>query len=153
MKNHSAFHYYATQTILSEGQDLLKYYADLLIKDSLNLLSVSKYVAVDAYFSKKSFIDSVSQVGLDLITRMRNDAVMYYVYRGPQRTGRGRKRQFAGKIDVKNLDLSQFRACIHEQTWTAFEGLAYAKALKKWVKTVIVQNYNVNENNLQAGVE
>lgn len=144
VKNHSSFHYYATQTILLEGQDLLAYYADLLVKDAFNLLSVSKYVAVDAYFSKKPFIDSVSQAGLHLVTRMRNDAVMYYAYTGPQRTGRGRKRQFAGKIDTGKLDLSQFRACLKEDTWTAFEGLAYAKSLKRWVKTVIVQHYKAD---------
>jgi Transposase DDE domain len=144
VKNHSCFHYYATQTILSEGQDLLTYYAELLVKDACNLLNVSKYVAVDAYFSKKSFIDSVKEAGLDLITRMRNDAVMYYAYTGPQRTGRGRKRKFAGKIDAENLDLSQFRACLQEDDWTAFEGLAYAKALKRWVKTVVVQNYKAD---------
>lgn len=144
VKNHSAFHYYAAQTILSKGQDLLAYYADLLVKDAFNLLTVCKYVAVDAYFSKKSFIDSVSQTGLHLITRLRDDAVMYYAYTGPKRTGRGRKRQFNGKIDAKNLDLSQFRACIQEQTWTAFEGIAYGKALKRWIKTVIVQHYNTD---------
>ncbi|MCU0342069.1 MAG: transposase, partial [Spirosomaceae bacterium] len=129
---------------MSTGQDLLAYYADLLVKDAFNLLTVSNYVAVDAYFSKKSFIDSVSQAGLHLITRMRDDAVLYYAYTGPQRTGRGRKKQFAGKIDSKNLDLSQFRACIQENTWAAFEGLAYAKALKRWVKTVVVQNYKAD---------
>jgi hypothetical protein len=144
VNNHSCFHYYATQTILSEGQDLLAYYADLLVKDAFNLLSISKYVAVDAYFSKKPFIDSVSQAGLHLLTRMRNDAVMYYAYTGPQRTGRGRKRQFSGKINARKLDLSQFRACLKEDTWTAFEGLAYAKSLKRWVKTVIVQHYKAD---------
>ena len=144
VKNHSSFHYYATQTILSKGQDLLAYYADLLVKDAFNLMTVSKYVAVDAYFSKKSFIDSVSQTGIHLITRLRDDAVMYYAYTGPQSTGRGRKRQFAGKINAKNLDLSQFRACIQEETWTAFEGIAYAKALKRWIKTVIIQHYNTD---------
>lgn len=101
-------------------------------------------MAVDAYFSKKTFIDSVSQAGLYLVTRMPNDAVMYYAYTGPQRMGRGRKRQFSGKIDAKNLDLSQFRACIEEDNWTAFEGLAYAKSLKKWVKTVVVQHYKTD---------
>jgi hypothetical protein len=138
--------YYAAQTILSQGQDLLAYYADLLVKDAFNLLSVSQYVAVDAYFSKKSFIDSVSEVGLYVITRMRDDAVLYYAYTGTQSTGRGRKKQFAGKIEVKNLDLSLFRACIQEDTWTAFEGIAYAKALKKWVKTVVVQHYNTDDS-------
>lgn len=141
VKNHSAFHYYATQTVLSEGQDLLTYYADLLVKDAVNLLIVSKYVVLDAYFSKKSFVDSLTGARLEVVSRMRNDAVLYYAYTGPQRSGRGRKRQFAGKIQTKNLDISQFRPCIKEQTWTAFEGVAYAKSLKKWVKTVIIQYY------------
>jgi len=144
VENYTSFHYHATQTILSKGQDLLAYYADLLVKDAFNLLTVSKYVAVDAYFSKKSFIDSVTQAGLHLITRMRDDAAMYYAYTGLQRTGRGRKKQFSGKIDTKNLDLSDFRACLQEDDWTAFEGLAYAKALKRWVKTVVVQNYKTD---------
>jgi hypothetical protein len=141
VKNHSAFHYYATQTILAEGQDLLGYYASLLVNDSAHLLSVSRYVAVDAYFSKKTFIDPVCRAGLHIITRLRNDAVMYYVYTGLQKAGRGRKKSFDGKIDVKNLDLSQFKPCIKETDWTAFEALVYVKSLKRRVKVVVIQYY------------
>lgn len=141
VKNHSAFHYYATQTILAEGQDLLGYYASLLVNDSTHLLSVSRYVAVDAYFSKKTFIDPVYKAGLHIITRLRNDAVMYYLYTGFQKAGRGRKRAFDGKIDIKTLDLSQFKPCIKETDWTAFEALVYVKALKRRVKVVVIQHY------------
>lgn len=101
VKNHTAFHYSATQTILSNEQDLLAYYANLLIEDAFNLLSVSQYVAVDAYFSKKSFVDLVSKAGLHVITRMRDDAVLYYAYTGPQRSCRGRKKYYAAKYRCK----------------------------------------------------
>lgn len=141
VRNHSAFHYYATQTVLEEGQDLLRYYSNLLINDVTNLLSVSKYVVVDAFFSKKAFIDPIYRAGLHTITRLRDDAVMFYAYTGYQKAGRGRKKIFAGKIDVKNLDLSQFKPCIKENDWTAFEAFAYIKALKRWVKVVVIQHY------------
>lgn len=146
VKNHSAFHYYATQTILQEGQDLLSYYTTLLVNDITNLLSVSKYIAVDAYFSKKTFIDPVYGAGLHIITRLRNDAVMYYAYTGHQKVGRGRKKKFDGKIDVKNLNLSQFKPCIKEYDWTAFETVAYIKALKRWVKLVVIQHYKTDNS-------
>jgi hypothetical protein len=112
VKNHTAFHYYATQTKIEDCQNLLIYYADIIVKDALNMLLVSKYVTVDAYFSKSTFIDPVFKEGFHVISRMRNDAVMFYAYLGPQRKGRGRKKKYAGKVDVKNLDESQFRACI-----------------------------------------
>jgi hypothetical protein len=146
VKNHSAFHYYASQTALKAGEDLLSYYATLLVNDITHLLSVSKYIAVDAYFSKKTFIEPVCKAGLHIITRLRNDAVMYYAYSGFQKAGRGRKKLFDGKIDVKNLDLSQFKPCIKENNWTAFEALAYVKSLKRWVKVVVIQHYNTDKS-------
>ena len=99
VKNHTAFHYYATQTKIEDAQNLLSYYADIIVKDALNMLLVSKYVTVDAYFSKSTFIDPVCKEGFHLISRMRNDAVMFYAYLGLQRKGRGRKKKYAGKVD------------------------------------------------------
>jgi hypothetical protein len=146
VKNHTAFHYYATQTRLEDTQNLLTYYANILVNDVTNLLAVSKYVTVDAYFSKITFIDSLCKSGLEVITRLRDDAVMFYAYKGVQKSGRGRKKQFAGKVDAKNLDSNQFRACIKEKDWTAFEGLVYVKSLKRWTKTVIIQHYRADRS-------
>ncbi len=38
---------------------------------------MSRYVCVDAFFSKKSFVDVIYQSGLHLITRLRDDAVLH----------------------------------------------------------------------------
>jgi hypothetical protein len=76
-------------------------YANLLVNDVINLLSVSKYVTVDAYFSKKTFIDPVCKSGLEVITRLRDDAVMFYAYTGIQKGGRGRKSSLQGKLMSK----------------------------------------------------
>jgi hypothetical protein len=119
----------------------LNHYANLLVQDAVTMISVSKYITVDAFFSKKSFIDPVCQSGFHAITRLRDDAVMSYAYTGIQKSGRGRKKQFDGKIDVLNLRKDLFTTCIKEDKWTAFEGLAYVKSLKRWVKAVIVHHF------------
>lgn len=40
VKNHTAFHYYATQTKIEDCQNLLSYYAEIIVKDAVNMLLV-----------------------------------------------------------------------------------------------------------------
>jgi hypothetical protein len=76
-----------------------------------------------------------------VITRLRDDAALWYPYLGPKRSGKGRPQQFAGKVDTKNLDQQYFRVCIQEQDWRAYEACLYSKSLKRWLKVVIVHSY------------
>jgi hypothetical protein len=139
--NHTAFHYYATQTLLSEGSSLLAYYAQLLTSQATQLGKLSKYVAVDAYFAKYSFVEALTGSGLAVITRLRNDAVLWYPYLGPKRVGRGRQKKYAGRVASKEPDLQYFRPCIKEADWQAFEACLYCKSLKRLLKVVLVHHY------------
>jgi hypothetical protein len=48
-----------------------------------------------------SFIEPIcSQTGLHLISRLRDDAVLYYLYTGAATGKAGRPREFAGKIYI-----------------------------------------------------
>ncbi len=55
------------------------------------------------YFSKKSFTDSICAAGLELISRLRDDADLLYIYNGPQGTGRGRPKKYDGKVRFDDL--------------------------------------------------
>ncbi len=140
--NHTALHYHAAQTLLKEGQSLLDHYASLLTSQATQLLQVSPYVVVDAYFAKHSFLHQLTQAGLQVITRLRDDAILLYPYLGPQRKGRGRQKKYAGKVDVKHLDFAYFRPCLAEPDCKAFEACLYVKALKRLVKAVVLHNYH-----------
>jgi hypothetical protein len=144
VKNHTAFHYHAAQTVLAEKQTLLTFYTHLIVEQAAELLLLSEYLAVDAYFAKYEFIDTLSQRGLKVITRLRNDAALWYPYVGPKRAGKGRPQQFAGKVDAKNLDHQYFRPCIQEEDWTAYEACLYSKSLKRLLQVVIVQTYQAD---------
>jgi len=86
-------------------------------------------LAVDAYFAKQEFIDSDSKTGLHMITRLRNNAALWYPYLGPKRAGRSRPQQFASKVAVKNLDYQYFRCCIQEADWRGYQACLYSKSL------------------------
>ena len=74
----TALHYFAAQTMPEQGQGLMSFYCDLLRKQAPKLLEMSQYLGVDAFFSKRSFVDIAIECGLHVITRLRDDAVMHY---------------------------------------------------------------------------
>ena len=142
--NHTAFHYQATQTVLATGESLLAYYAKLISTQASQLLALSRYLVVDAYFSKYSFIEKVTNSGLQVITRLRDDACLFYPYLGPRREGRGRPTKYAGKVKVTQLEQQYFKVCLKEENFTCFQALLYSKALKPLLNIVIVHHYKTD---------
>ena len=82
--------------------------------------------------------------GFEVITRLRHDQVVYYRYDGPRRKGAGAPKKYDGRVDPRNLRPDKFTICCQaaDKTWRAYEGTAYVKAWKRWVRLVVVQNLN-----------
>jgi hypothetical protein len=47
--------------------------------------------------------------GFHLVSRLRNDADLYYTFKGKQKDGRGRPKKYDGKINFKNLKSEQVK--------------------------------------------
>lgn len=60
-----------------------------------------KYWAVDGFYSKKKFVDGVVALNLHVISKLRSDADMRYLYTGVQKP-RGAKRKYDGKVDLND---------------------------------------------------
>jgi hypothetical protein len=58
-----------------------------------------KYWAVDGFYSKKKFVDGVVELDLHIISKLRSDADMRYLYTGEQKP-RGAKRKYDGKVNL-----------------------------------------------------
>lgn len=92
------------ETIALEITRIDHYLAHL--KDTYAYLPTGlKYWTVDGFYSKKKFIDGVLQLDLQVISKLRSDADMRYLYTGVQKP-RGAKRKYDGKVDLRAL--SQF---------------------------------------------
>lgn len=146
--NNTAMHLIADQTLTAhEHGSLLKYYAALVCHHIETITQVSKYLVVDAYFSRFPFIDKVcNQTGLEVITRLRSDADLLYPYLGPHPKRQGAKTKYKGKFDPRNLDMAYFSCCIEEEKFRVFEATLYCKSWKQFIRVAVLHNYDEQGN-------
>ena len=117
---------------------LVQHYIAVVKRYRRELLKLSSLIVADAYFSTRTFYDGIRAQGFHLISRFRDDAVLYYLYQGERTGKRGRPRTMDGKIDVKKLDLSRMAPVVVDGLpGKAYTLQAYSKALKCKVRLVI----------------
>jgi Transposase DDE domain len=144
VKNHTAFHLFAVQTILKKDQSLMDFYVSFLLDNVTSLLLLSPYLAVDSYFAKTNFITPLTQKGLHIITRLRDDASLWYPYKGQKTGKKGRPTKYAGKVNLKNLDFDYVTLFDQTNKYKAYEAILFSKSLKKWLKVVVVEYLKPN---------
>ena len=140
-KDKTALHLEAVQTVgLQEDENLLSFYARTLASRRQQLQQISTLLLVDAYFAKQPFIDAMIEAGFVVITRLRKDARLRYLYTGPKRNGRGRPQKYDGRIDLYNLREDKVRPCAQadDGSWIAYELVANVQAWKRNVKLVVI---------------
>ena len=70
-------HLIGNQTLFWKDEgSLLDYYGGLVQAHAPEMVQISKYLAADAYFAKKPFVEAVSAVNMFLVTRLRKDSRM-----------------------------------------------------------------------------
>jgi len=136
----AAYSVEAVQTPAHRLDKLMDHYVSIIARNAPLISAYSKWLVVDGYFMKKSFIDPVLSMNLDVITRMRPDANLQYIYSGVQKQGRGRKRTNGGKVDVKKIDKRRWKKCYDDDLVTGYEIIVKSVTLKKTVKVVYLQN-------------
>lgn len=74
------------------------------VQDSRSILPDDiEYLAHDAYYSKKKWVDGIRKLNLHTIGKLRRDSRLRYFFTGPQKP-RGRKRKYAGYVDYGLID-------------------------------------------------
>jgi hypothetical protein len=137
---HTAFHLDVVQTPASaerQAKDitLLDHYAQAILWSKSTAESLSGYLAVDAYFAKKEFIARIlQQSSLQIVSRLRADANLLYLYEGPKREGRGAPRKYDGKIDVHQPDLTRFALSYQDEQISIYSAVVYCKFLKRNIR-------------------
>jgi hypothetical protein len=139
--NHTAFHLEAVQTVRNEGQKLTSWYGDVIAQRKEALSSISKYVVADAWFSKKPFADKIISIGMDLVSRLRDDANIRYLSSGHPTGKQGRPKKYAGKMNSKNLDKGYFQLIAQSDGEIVYSAIVYCVSLKRNIRLVHV-TYN-----------
>lgn len=119
-------------TLESCGKNLVDWYSSYLISIQEHLKRISGTVVCDAFFSKATFIKPLCENGFHVISRFRNDAVLFYPTLENRTGKRGRPKLYDGKIDFENLDIT--KCTEYKVNKGKLYGLkAYSKALKRFV--------------------
>jgi hypothetical protein len=145
LENHTAFNLETIQTpnpkvLKAEGKTLIDHYASLIIERKDEIESISKYLAVDGYFAKHAFVDSIkTNTNLDLICKLRQDANLKYLYHGPKRKGRGRPKKYDKKVNTKKIDKRRFRQIYQNEDVILFQATVWSVGLKRKVNVVYAE--------------
>lgn len=144
LDNHTAFHLEAVQTLIEDKQatSLIDWYVKVIKERKETLGSISKYLVADAWFSKKPFVDQIIEMDMHLISRLRDDADLKYLYLDPPTGKRGRPSKYAGKVITDNIDTNYFELIEQNQEATVYSAVVFSKALKRNIRLVHVTYTN-----------
>ncbi len=142
--NHTAFHLEAVQTLNTEEQTLTDWYAGVISDRKETLMGISKYLVADAWFSKKPFTDQIISLEMHLISRLRDDADLKYLYKGLQTGKKGRPRKYDGKIIIKDINKEYFTFISEDEESSVYAAEVYSKSLKRNIMLVHVTYLKAN---------
>lgn len=95
------------KTLDNMGKNLVDWYSSYLISKKDKIQSISRTVVADAFFSKETFITPMCENDFLVISRFRNDVILYYPTLEKKTGKRGHPKWFDGRIDFANLDLTR----------------------------------------------
>jgi hypothetical protein len=121
------------KTIVDHYTGVIKRYRKVLLK-------MTNIIVADAFFSTRTFAEGIKKYGFFIVSRLRDNACLYYLYDGPRTGKRGRPKVKGDRIDMQKPDFTKMEKLkIEGLDGTAYTLLAYAKALKCKIRLVLWQ--------------
>jgi hypothetical protein len=121
---------------LGADKTRMDWYVSHLRRDANLLPAEVALLAADGYYAKRKFVDSVCDVGLHLISKLRHDANLRYLYSGPHPKRRGARKKDDGKVDLQ--DLRRLTAMPISDTVTLSTAVVNSVSLKRDIRLVYV---------------
>lgn len=142
----------STKQSEEEKRTRVDHYMDQL-KDAQSKLEIIKYLVADGFYAKDKVFDTIEQIDKHLITKLRPDANLRYLYQGPPSGKKGRPPQYDGKVIWKDLDLNRWKYVGSDTKYDYLE--IYTQVLnsprfKRNVRVVMVVNTKSNKYILLA---
>jgi hypothetical protein len=139
--NNIAFHLNAIQTPQSKGVNLLSYYCQLIKENFLYFKEVTTYMVDDSFFAKAEVVETVTSLGMHFISRLRDDAVLFYLSREPKTGKRGAPKKYAGKVKATEPDMNFITCCYNSDGLIVYNATVYCKAFKRNINLSIAVFY------------
>ncbi len=124
------------------------FYAEHLRRDVHHLPSDVRYLVVDGYYAKSKFVKAAREVGLHIVGKLRHDANLRYLYKGPQKKF-GKRRQYDGKVKFDDLSRLEYVGEMDKDIHL-YTAVVNNVNLKRNIRLVYVLNVRNNKKPLYA---
>lgn len=123
------------------NNSLIEQYLRAIFEDKDKFHGINRLFVADAYFSVYPFVQGLTSMGFNLVSRLHDNASLRYLYTGERTGRRGRPTLYGGKIDITSLDEKVFT----KETVTINNGvevvlqsaIVNSKSLKRNIKLVV----------------
>ena len=112
--------------------------------EALHNLVAIRYLALDGHFGNNHALQMVLQCGLHLISKLRHDAALYFIYGGEQKR-KGPRKKYGQKIDYHNIPekyLVETSAQDHIQT-RIYQAVMLHRGFAQALNVVIITKTNL----------
>jgi len=143
VERNAAMHLECLQTpaVLKDGETRMDFYLRQVVEKKDLLKEHADYIVNDGAYAKKKYIDGiVNQTDLHLISKLRKDADLRYLYTGTRKPGKGRPKTFDGKVDCENIDRSRFVLCYEDDDTAVYSAVVNSRTLKRNIRAAYAEN-------------
>ena len=99
-----------------------------------------KYLAVDGAYAKENFVTGAVQLQLHVISKLRCDANLRWLYTGEQKP-RGRRRKYDGKVEMAAQDRLTFVECVQPNV-DLYTALVFHVSLKRTIRLAYLLDHS-----------
>ena len=150
IENHTALHLQAEQTPTYEylKEHMLTqfdWYVSLVEKVVKKHPNLSRNLCADVYFSRAPFVEGLSKLRIHLISRLRDDAVMFYPFQGELTGKLGRPIKYASKVKLDEMDINHFTLVQEIDDCRVFSAIVWVKAFHRKVALVDCESKDSNK--------
>lgn len=106
------------------------------------LLAISSILVGDCLFASHNFVEGADRLGFHVVSRLRDDAVLQYLYTGPRKSGRGRPKEVDGTVNIHDLRPGVFTdetVAVDGEEVTLHCAEVRCKSLKRKIKVVVAE--------------
>jgi IS4 transposase len=121
---------------LGADKPRIYWYLSHLWRDGPLLPPEIAYLAADGYYAQLKFVDSVCDFGLHLVSKLRHNANLRYLFIGPHPKRRGACKNYDGKANLQ--DLSRLTPIPLSKTETLYTAVVNSVSLKRHIRLVVV---------------
>ena len=131
---------HSPKALKKEGRSLVDHYAKIITDRGVQLRKKAKYLVADGFFAKQKFLHPIlEKTDLAVITMLRRDTHLQYLYQPSGGVKRGRPRKYDGKIDCQNPDLEKMRIVFEDEKMRILSCKAFNKKMKLTFRIALVQ--------------